>query len=55
MNWKGYGRKWVWPTLRYYPDICLEGPRKTTKTSVKINGLQTEILTWDLLNMKQEC
>jgi hypothetical protein len=31
MNWKGYGRKQSWPNLRYYPSICLEGPRKTTK------------------------
>jgi hypothetical protein len=31
VNWKGYGRKKSWPSLRYYPIICLEGLRKTTK------------------------
>jgi hypothetical protein len=31
MNWKGCGRKRSWPNLRYYPGICLEGLRKTTK------------------------
>jgi hypothetical protein len=29
MNWKGYGRKWSWPNLRYYPRISLEVLRKT--------------------------
>jgi hypothetical protein len=32
MNWKGYGRKRLWPNLRYYPGICMEGLRKTTKS-----------------------
>jgi hypothetical protein len=31
MNWKGYGREWSWPNLRYYPGIFLEGLRKTTR------------------------
>jgi hypothetical protein len=31
MNWKGCGRKRSCPDLRYYPVICLEGLRKTTK------------------------
>jgi hypothetical protein len=31
MNQKGYGRKWPWPNLRYYPGICLEALRKTMK------------------------
>jgi hypothetical protein len=31
MNWKGCGKKRSWPNLRYYPSICLEGLRKTTK------------------------
>jgi hypothetical protein len=38
-NWKGCGRKWPWPNLRYYPEICLEGLRRTTK----IVGLLAEI------------
>jgi hypothetical protein len=33
MKRKGLGRKRSWPDLRYYPDICIDGPRKTTKTS----------------------
>jgi hypothetical protein len=32
MNWKGCGRKLLYPNLRYYPGIYLEGLRKTTKT-----------------------
>jgi hypothetical protein len=23
------GREWLWPSLRYYPDICLEGQKET--------------------------
>jgi hypothetical protein len=30
-NKLGYGRKQSWPTLRYYPGICVEEMRKTTK------------------------
>jgi hypothetical protein len=43
MNWKGYGRKQSQPNLRYYPGICLEGLRKTRKTSVRIANLQAKI------------
>jgi hypothetical protein len=28
-DWKKFGRKQLWPTLRYYPRICLEGLRET--------------------------
>jgi hypothetical protein len=31
MNWKGRGRKRLWPKLRNYPGNCLEVLRKTTK------------------------
>jgi hypothetical protein len=31
MNWKGCGRKPSWPNVSSNPDICPEGPRKTTK------------------------
>jgi hypothetical protein len=31
MNWKRFERKRSWSVLRYYPDICLDGLRKTTK------------------------
>jgi hypothetical protein len=39
MNRKGYGRNQAWFNLRFYPSICLEALRKTTKTSVWIAGL----------------
>jgi hypothetical protein len=31
MNWKGCGRKVSWPNLIYYPGICLQRLKKTTK------------------------
>jgi hypothetical protein len=31
MVWKECGRKRLWPNLRYYARICLEGLRKTMK------------------------
>jgi len=31
MNWKEYRKKQLWPYLRYYPSICLEGLGKATK------------------------
>jgi hypothetical protein len=31
LNWKGFGRKYSWPDIRYYLGIILEGHRKTTK------------------------
>jgi hypothetical protein len=34
--------------LKHYPGICLEGLRKTTKTSVRIAGLRAEFWTRDL-------
>jgi hypothetical protein len=43
MNWKGYGRKCLWPNLRYYPSIYVKGLRKTTKTSSRIVGLWAKI------------
>jgi hypothetical protein len=33
---------------RYYPGICLEGLRKTTKTSVRIAGVPSEVQTKSL-------
>jgi hypothetical protein len=35
MNCKECGRKQSQPNLKYYPGICLEGMRKTTKTLCK--------------------
>jgi hypothetical protein len=31
MKWKGYGRKWTWPNLRYFPGVCMERMREITK------------------------
>lgn len=45
MNLKRCGQKWSWPNIRYYPGICLDGLRKSTKTSTKVS-----ISAWDLLN-----
>jgi hypothetical protein len=41
--------------LRYYPRICIEGLRKTTKQSVRIAVFRADILTRVLSNTKQEC
>jgi hypothetical protein len=44
MNWKGFGRRRLWPNLRYYLRICLQGLRNPTKkNSVRIAGLWAEI------------
>jgi hypothetical protein len=43
MNWKECDRKPRWSNLRFLPSICLEGLRKSTKSSVRIAGLRAEI------------
>jgi hypothetical protein len=43
MKWKEFGRKRSWPNFKALFGICLEKLRKTTKTSVRIAGLWTEI------------
>jgi hypothetical protein len=43
MNWKGFGTQQSWPNLRYYPGICLEELRKTTKKPVTTTGLRAKI------------
>jgi hypothetical protein len=40
---KGYGSKRQWRIPRHYPGMCLEGLRKTNKTSGRIAGLRAEI------------
>jgi hypothetical protein len=43
INWEdaeGSGRGLI---LRYYPGICLEELKKTTKTSVMIAGLRADV------------
>jgi hypothetical protein len=41
MNWKGHGRKELWPNFTYYQKIWLEGLKKTTqKTSFRVANLR---------------
>jgi hypothetical protein len=54
MNSRGCGRKRSFPNLRFYPGICLEGLRKTTKASVRIAGLRAEVWAQDLPNRKKK-
>jgi hypothetical protein len=42
INWKGCDRKLLWPNLRFYAGIILEGLRKTTKASIRIAGLRAD-------------
>jgi hypothetical protein len=42
-------------TLIYHSRICVEGLRKTTKTSLRTLSLRAEIWSRDLPNMKKEC
>jgi hypothetical protein len=44
------GRKLLWPNLKHYPSIYLDGQRNATKALVRISGGLTEIRTGDLLN-----
>jgi hypothetical protein len=41
-DWKGCERKRLWPNLRYYPRIFLEGLRKTMKDLRRV-GVAAEI------------
>jgi hypothetical protein len=43
MRWRGVEGSSHGLISRYYPNICLEGLKKTTKPSVKIAGLWAEI------------
>jgi hypothetical protein len=48
MNGKGFGRKGVVGQTRHCPGICLEGLKKTMRTSIKLAdvpiGVQTQTL-----------
>jgi hypothetical protein len=55
VDWKGCGRNRSWSSWRYYPNICFDGLRKTTKKSLRLAGLLSEILIRDVLNKKLEC
>jgi hypothetical protein len=42
MNWEGCGRKWLWPKLRHYHDICLQGLRKLCRASVRTDRVPAQ-------------
>jgi hypothetical protein len=46
-------RKQSWYNTRYYSALCVQGPRKTTKTFVTIAGLQEGTYIQDLPNTNQ--
>jgi hypothetical protein len=50
MNDERIQNKMVSAYLGYYPGICQESYRKTTKTSVRIIGTSAKIQTEHLLN-----
>jgi hypothetical protein len=54
MNLKECERKRSQPNFRGYPVICIEGLKKTMKTSARIADLQNENGTQDFMNSKQD-
>jgi hypothetical protein len=52
---KGYGRKRLWPNLRHYSGIFLEGLKKTTKILGQDSGLRAETSIQIIPNPKHEC
>jgi hypothetical protein len=54
MNWKERGRKQMWPNLRFYPGISVDGLRKTTENLSQYSCLQDEILNHDVPNMEKD-
>jgi hypothetical protein len=45
-SWKRHGRKRVWPTLRYYPGVCLQGLKKTKKNLGQVSWSPGWYLNW---------
>jgi hypothetical protein len=43
MNWKGCGRKWFWPNLKYYFRIFLELLKKPTRKPIRTASLWADI------------
>jgi hypothetical protein len=44
MNWKGYGRNWLWSVLKYsIPATALRDSNKSQKIPVKRAGVANEI------------
>lgn len=41
------GRKWSWPTLRYYPAICVKATRKPTNGCIA-DGRKWKDMTADI-------
>jgi hypothetical protein len=53
VNEKGYGRRYLWPTLRYYLSTCLEELRKTMKT-LRVAYVTAETVSWVTARNKSE-
>jgi hypothetical protein len=55
MNWEGFGRKRSLPNyVRYYLDIFLEQPRKTTRNLGQDIGRPDRYVFTKVPNIKQE-
>jgi hypothetical protein len=48
-NKSGCRRKRLWPNLRYYPGMCLEGLKKSTKYGCYITQEDFHLIPKDLL------
>jgi hypothetical protein len=48
-DWKGCGRKWLWPNMRYYPNIWLEG--NPQKYSVRMADSPPKYKSWSVLSL----
>jgi hypothetical protein len=46
MNWKERERKRLWPELRYYLGIFLQGPRNAVKTPQSIRSIVQDLNLW---------
>jgi hypothetical protein len=44
MNWELYGRKLLWPNLRWYLIIFMNGVGKVRKT-LRFAGVRSEVIT----------
>jgi hypothetical protein len=53
MIWKECGRKWLWPNLRYCPDISLKRLRKIAKNPIQDVGAPAEIRTGHFENASE--
>jgi hypothetical protein len=51
INWKGYEKRWSWPTMKQY--VCISPEEQTTFTKeLRVAELRAEILNRDFLDKK---